>query len=58
MVAVFGVIGIVGFIVDMAVDNTWVSAVALSAMSGALVTSLSYRSQAQPRPGNPDTRIP
>ena len=59
VVTIFGVIGIVGFIVDLAVNNTWVFAVALAASFGAMVISYSYRPQAQKRPPrDPGTPAP
>lgn len=50
VVNVFGAIAIVGFIVNFAINNTWVFALAIAALFGAMVISYSYRPQTQKRP--------
>ena len=50
MVMIFGVVGIVGFITDVFVDNSWVAAVAFAAWFGAMVVSYYFRPQSEQRP--------
>ena len=59
VVTILGVIGILGIIVEFAVDNTWLAAVALAALVGAVV--IAYSSARGPRsapPCEPGTPIP
>lgn len=57
IVGILGVVAIAAFMVDFAVDNTWLFALAIGAWFGAMVISYNYRPQTPKQlPTEPDTR--
>ena len=59
VVAILGVVGIVCLILDLAVNNTWLAAVAVAALFGAMAISYSFRARTKNCPtSDPGTPIP